>query len=80
MKARFEIETKDIHGGRAYRKNGVDFIIGYRAELAGERRWVLIDLRDGCVMKSETRASLARTLTEGKYEPEQIEIQGEGDE
>lgn len=80
MKVRFEIETKDIKGAMRFRKNGVEFLIGYRAELSSERRYCLIDLRDGAVFKAETKAGIAKTLTDGRYEPLQIEVQGEAED
>lgn len=67
-------EPEDIKGGcRLRRIKDEPCVLGYIIGATGDEKYVVIDLRDGGVMKPQTKAQMAEGLNAQGYKPESVE-------
>lgn len=68
-------EASDIEAGRVVKKSpGTTLLIGWAVHIAGPKRYLLIDPRDGAVFDTRyTKEGLAKYLTEQNYGPVGLE-------
>lgn len=67
-------EAKDIKSGRRLRRIPTEpSMLGYIVSENADSRYVLIDLRDGAVMRTQTKAQMAENLNAQGFTPESIE-------
>lgn len=67
----YQWEPQDIKGGRRLRRVASEpFVLGYIVSESSDQKYVLIDLRDGAVMKTHTKAQMAQNLNAQGYKPE----------
>lgn len=69
-------EKTDIKGGRKLRRvTNEPFMIGYIVGENSDAKYVLIDLRDGAVMRTQTKTQMAENLNAQGFSPDSIEEQ-----
>jgi len=73
LKMKYTWEVADIKGGRAVRRvKDEPCLLGYIVGETSDQKYVLIDLRDGGVMRMRTKAQMAERLNAGGYWPESV--------
>lgn len=71
---KFTWEKEDIKGGRRLRRvKSEPFMVGFTVSENSDAKYVLIDLRDGAVMRSQTKAQMAENLNGQGFWPESVE-------
>lgn len=66
-------EEEDIMVGRRYSRKGIEtWLIGFLAGGEEGCNYVSVSLADGMVSPAETKAGMARKLTEGAYLPVEV--------
>lgn len=64
-------DEDDVKVGRVYGKSGIkeQWLIGYRADLSGDARYVSVSTSDGMVTIPRTKRGMAENLSRNGYSP-----------